>query len=151
MTPTRSARPAALLWGAAAVMVCGMLAASADDAGGAASVAASPEVISDFLIQNVCLDASRTVLEGVSPIDGDPRCATQRDLTPGEKLSYHKHDHPSPGDRAAVARGYQRRDSFPVETGPFGRVVEHSFDFGTDQGARLASSMAARAVGATST
>ena len=137
MTPTGSARPAALLWGAAAVMVCGMLAASADDAGGAASAAASPEVISDFLIQNVCLDASRTVLEGVSPIDGDPRCATQRDLTPGEKLSYHKHDHPSPGDRAAVARGYQRRDSFPVETGPFGRVVEHSFDFGTGAGRRF--------------
>src|ERR1700724_3715713 len=137
MTPTGSARPAALLWGAAAVMVCGMLAASADDAGGAASAAASPEVISDFLIQNVCLDASRTVLEGVSPTGGDPRCATQRDLTPGEKLSYHKHDHPSPGDRAAVARGYQRRDSFPVETGTFGRVVEHSFDFGAGEGRRF--------------
>src|ERR1700730_2305651 len=137
MTPTGSARPAALLWGAASVMVCGMLAASADDAGGAASAAASPEVISDFLIQNVCLDASRTVLEGVSPIGGDPRCATQRDLIPGEKLSYHKHDHPSPGDRAAVARGYQRRDSFPGETGPFGRVVEHSFDFGTGAGRRF--------------
>jgi hypothetical protein len=119
------------------VMFCGVLAASANDAGGAASVAASPEVISDFLIQNVCLDASSTVLEGVSPIDGDPRCAAQRDLAPGEKLPYHKHDHPSPSDRAAVARGYQRRDSFPVETGPFGRVVEHSFDFGDGAGRRF--------------
>src|ERR1700730_1984022 len=137
MTPTGSARPAALLWGAASVMVCGMLAASADDAGGAASAAASPEVISDFLIQNVCLDASRTVLEGVSPIDGDPRCAAQRDLAPGEKLSYHKHDHPSPGDRATVAHGYQRRDSFPVETASFGRVVEHSGDFGAGEGRRF--------------
>src|ERR1700738_2642575 len=105
MTPTGAARPAALLWGAAVVMVCGMLAASADDAGGTASAAASPEGISDFLIPKGCLGASRACLEGVSPIDGDPRCATQRDLTPGEKLSYHKHDHPSPGDRAAVARG----------------------------------------------
>src|ERR1700737_5320329 len=113
MTPTGSARPAALLWGAAAVMVFGMLAASADDAGGAASAEASPEVISDFLIQNVCLDASRTVLEGVSPIDGDPRCAAQRDLSPGEKLPYHKHDHPSPGDGAAVPPGYQGHDSYP--------------------------------------
>src|SRR5204862_7259746 len=119
---------------AAAVTVCGVLAALAHDAGGAASVAASPEVISDFLIQNVCLDASGKVLEGVSPIDGDRRCAAHRDLMPGEKLPYHKHDHPSPGQRAAAARGYQRSDSFPVETGPFSRVVEHSFDFGAGAG-----------------
>src|SRR6266446_536187 len=133
MTPTGAARSAALLWYAAAVTVCTALSASADDTGGAASA----EVISDFLIQNVCLDGSRTVLEGVSPIDGDPRCAAQRDLIPGEKLPYHKHDQPSPGDRATVARGYQRHDSFPVETGPFGRVVEHSFDFGAGAGRRF--------------
>jgi hypothetical protein len=130
MTLAGSFRPAALLWWAAVVTVCGMLTASANDA-------ASPEVISDFLIQNVCLDASRTVLEGVSPIDGDRRCAAQRDLMSGEKLPYHKHDHPSPADRAAVARGYQRRDSFPVETASFGRVVEHSFDFGGGAGRRF--------------
>ena len=133
MTPTGSAQVAALLWCAAAVTVCAALSALADDTAGAASA----EVISDFLIQNVCLDGSRTVLEGVSPIDGDSRCAAQRDLIPGEKLPYHKHDHPSSGDRATVARGYQRHDSFPVETGPFGRVVEHSFDFGAGPGRRF--------------
>ena len=137
MTPAGSGRSAALLWCAAAMTVCGVLAASANDAGDAASATASPEAITDFLIQNVCLDTSRTVLQGVSPIDADPRCAAQRDLAPGENLPYHKHDHPSPGDRAAVARGYQRRDSFPVETGPFGRVVEHSFDFGAGAGRRF--------------
>ena len=137
MTRKGSARPVALLWCAAAMTVCGVLAASANDAGDAASATASPEAITDFLIQNVCLDTSRTVLQGVSPIDADPRCAAQRDLAPGENLPYHKHDHPSPGDRAAVARGYQRRDSFPVETGPFGRVVEHSFDFGAGAGRRF--------------
>jgi len=135
MIPTGPARSAALLWCAAAVTVCA--AASASDTDSAALAVAAPEVISDFLIQNVCLDMAGTVLEAVSPIDGDPRCAAQRDLSPGEQLPYHKHDHPSPGDRAAVARGYQRRDSFPVETGPFGRVVEHSFDFGTGEGRRF--------------
>src|SRR6266404_6849770 len=135
MTPTSPARSAALLWCAAAVMVCA--AASAGDTDSAASAVAAPEVISDFLIQNVCLDMAGTALEAVSPIDGDPRCAAQRDLSPGEKLPYHKHDHPSPGDRAAVPRGYQRRDSYPVETASFGRVVEHSGDFGAGEGRRF--------------
>ena len=125
---------AALRWCFAAAIASSAPPAPANDA---AVPVASAEIVSDFLIQNVCLDASRTVLEGVSPIDGDRRCAAQRDLIPGEKLPYHKHDHPSPGDRAAVARGYQRRDSFPVETGPFGRVVEHSFDFGAGAGRRF--------------
>src|SRR6266404_492350 len=58
MTLTGPARPAALLWCAAAATVCGVSAASVNDAGDAASAAASPEVINDFLIQNVCLDAS---------------------------------------------------------------------------------------------
>jgi len=114
MTPTGPARSAALLWCAAAVTVCA--AAPAGDTDSAALAVAAPEVISDFLIQNVCLGTSGTALEAVSPIDGDPRCAAQRDLSPGEKLRYHKHDHPSPGDRAAVPHGYQRHDSYPVET-----------------------------------
>ena len=135
MTPTGPARSAALLWCAAAVTVCA--AASAGDTDSAASAVAAPEVISDFLIQNVCLDRSGTVLEAVSPIDGDPRCAARRDLSPGEKLPYHKHDHPSPGDRAAAPRGYQRHDSYPVETASFGRVVEHSGDFGAGEGRRF--------------
>ena len=109
MTPTGPARSAALLWCAAAVTVCAATSAGHTDS--AASAVAAPEVIGDFLIQNVCLDMAGTVLETVSPIDGDPRCAAQRDLIPGEKLPYHKHDHPSPGDRATVARGYQRHDN----------------------------------------
>jgi hypothetical protein len=136
MRSARSAGAGALLWCSAAVTICAP-SASADEPAGTAPPVAAPEVISDFLIQNVCLDMSGTVLEVVSPLDGDRRCAAQRDLAPGETLPYHKHDHPSPGDRAAVARGYQRRDSFPVETGPFGRVVEHSFDFGAGAGRRF--------------
>src|SRR5438105_643819 len=84
------------LWCAAVLTVCASFSALAGETGGAASAAASPEVISDFLIQNVCLDTLGKVLEGVGPIDGDRRCVAQRDLAPGEKLSYHKHDHPSP-------------------------------------------------------
>ena len=134
MTSARSAGAAALLWCSAAVTVCGAASASAGDP---APVVAAPEVIRDFLIQDVCLDASRWVLAAVSPIDGDGRCAAQRDLVPGENLPYHKHDHPSPGDRAAAPRGYQRHDSFPVETASFGKVVEHSFDFGAGEGRRF--------------
>jgi hypothetical protein len=94
----------------------------------------SADTVHDLMIQNVCIDRSGTVLEAVSPVDGDQRCVTQRDLMPGEKLPYHKHDHPAAADRARLPRGYQRRHSFPVETGQFGIVVEHSFDFGDGGG-----------------
>jgi hypothetical protein len=100
--------------------------AGAEELGSAATVR-------DFMIQDVCLDDARAVVDGVSPIDGDPRCVAQRDLMPGEKLSYHKHDHPAAAERAAP-RGYQRHDSFPVETAQFGLLIEHSFDFGFGEG-----------------
>jgi hypothetical protein len=99
-------------------------------ADGGGSWVGSAVIIHDLMIQNVCLDRSGAVLEGVSPVDGDRRCVTQRDLMPGEKLPYHKHDHPNMPGRAGSPQGYQRHDSFPVETGQFGIVVEHSFDFG---------------------
>ena len=95
------------------------------------------EVIRDFLIQNVCEDAAGDVLQGVDPADADSRCVTQRDLRPGEPLPYHKHDHPSPDQRMANAKGYQRHDSFPVETSKFGLAIEQSFDFGTGPGRRF--------------
>ena len=94
----------------------------------------SVETARDFMIQNVCLDGSQEVLEGVSRIDGDRRCVAQRDLMPGERLPYHKHDHPAAAGRAAVPRGYQRHDSVPIETAQFGTVFEHSFDFGVGEG-----------------
>jgi hypothetical protein len=117
---------AAALWLAAAV-------AAAQDA----SVIASEATLRDFMIQNVCLDAGGAVLPAASPIDGDRRCAAERDLRPGERLPYHKHDHPSRDQRAGTPSGYQRHDSFPVETAGFGTVVEHSFDFGAGEGRRF--------------
>jgi hypothetical protein len=106
-------------------------------AGADGSVAADPATLRDFMIQNVCLDTFGAVVLGVSPIDADPRCAGQRDLRPAERLPYHKHDHPGLADRTAAADGYQRHDSFPVETVGLGELVEHSFDFGAGEGRRF--------------
>jgi hypothetical protein len=103
----------------------------------AETVVATADTIRDFMIQNVCLDASGTALAGMAPIDGDPRCIAQRDLGAGERLPYHKHDHPSPDQRAGAPAGYQRHDSFPVETAGFATAVEHSFDFGAGEGRRF--------------
>lgn len=90
------------------------------------------------MIQNVCLDGAGSVMAGRSPIDDAAGCTVQRDLRPGEKLPYHKHDHASPDHRAnGVRQGYQRHDSYPVETAAFGTVVEHSFDFGAGIGQRF--------------
>lgn len=91
----------------------------------------------DFMIQNVCLDAAGAVRVGLSPADGNPACVAQRDLRPGERLPYQKHDHPSPHDRAVAPEGYQGHDSFPVETAAFGAVAEQSFDFGAGDGRRF--------------
>jgi len=121
---------------AAAVML-GASAGLAEEAAPALQSTASPELIRDFMIQDACLDASGSVLEGVSPIDGDRRCVGRRDLLPGQNLPYHKHDHPALQEKAGAPRGYQRHDSFPVETASFGLVVEHSFDFGVGEGRRF--------------
>jgi hypothetical protein len=101
------------------------------------AVVGTPETIRDFMIQNVCLDGGGAVVSGLAPISGDPRCVGQRDLRPGEPLPYHKHDHPSPGDGADASSGYQRHDSFPVDTAGLGVVIEHSFDFGFGEGRRF--------------
>ena len=93
--------------------------------------------VRDFMIQNVCLDRGGAVLSGIAPIDGDPACVAQRDLRPEEPLPYHKHDHVSPEQRTAAPSGYQRHDSFPVETADLGTVVEHSFDFGAGDDRRF--------------
>ncbi|GEM_PF-818768 len=106
--------------------------ANADEA-----IVATPEVVRDLMIQNVCLDRSEAVAIGASPLDASAACATQRDLRPGEALPYHKHDHPSPSDHAAAPQGYQRHDSIPVETAAFGTVIEHGFDFGAGDGRRF--------------
>src|SRR6202040_1655685 len=104
------ASPAAL--GLAAAL---LIAAPADATRSLArDIVATPAGIRDFMIQNVCLDALDAVLAGVSPADDNPGCIEQRDLRPGERLPYHKHDHPNQGDRAPL--GYQRHDSVPVET-----------------------------------
>src|SRR6266852_1046705 len=93
------------------------------------------------------LAAALLLATALSEIPGLSRAATAqtvvatpetiRDLLPGERLPYHKHDHPSPDQRDGAPSGYQRHDSFPVETVGFGTVVEHSFDFGADQGRRF--------------
>src|SRR5258707_7876020 len=107
--------------------------ASADVSGAwAADTVTTSATIRDSLIKTVCLDRRGVVLSGVSPADGNPGCVDQRDLRPGERLPYHKHDHPNQGDSALL--GYQRHDSFPVETASLGTVVEHSFDFGAGEG-----------------
>jgi hypothetical protein len=98
------------------------------------TITADEPTLRDFLIQNVCLDAAGAALAGISPLDGGRSCPAQRDLRPGELLPYHKHDHPSPDQRAGAPAGYQRHDSFPVETAGFGTVIEHSFDFGVGTG-----------------
>jgi len=114
------------LWSAAA--------ASAAALAGENATAGSSEAARDFMIQNVCITKSGALLEGTSPLDGDPRCLTQRDLRLGENLPYHKHDHPAAAHADGLPRGYQRHDSFPVATAQFGVVIEHSFDFGGGNG-----------------
>src|SRR5260370_15118602 len=124
------ARLAAL---AAALWAAGAVALTAQEG----VVVANEATLRDFMIQNVCLDAAGSVVAGIAPIDGDRRCVGQRDLRPGERLPYHKHDHSPPEDRIVAPNGYQRHDSFPVDTAPLATVVEHSFDFGAQQRRRF--------------
>lgn len=100
-------------------------------------MAADAATIRDFMTQNVCLDAAGAVLPGRNPLQAGPLCPKQRDLEPGERLPYHKHDHPSPDHAGNLPLGYQRHDSVPVATAGLGIVVEQSFDFGSSDGRRF--------------
>jgi len=62
----------------------------------------------DYFIQDVCLDKSGNVLMGVSPLDGNPACASHRDLLPGENLPYHK---------TGKSAGGAFQDNIPIDTG----------------------------------
>ena len=112
-------------WAASWLFAAGPVLAQQPDG----ALLATPALLQDLMIQDVCLDAGGKVVIGVAPLPGEPRCASRRDLRPGEPLPYHKHDHSPPEDRDAP-NGYQRHDSFPVETAALGVVVEHTFDFG---------------------
>src|SRR3954447_16227091 len=103
----------------AALVVSALPAATVAEEG---PITASTETVRDFMIQNICLDAAGSVEIGRSPLDGKAACPHQRDLLPGEKLPYHKHDHPAPAQLQADPEGYQRHDSFPVETQGLGTV-----------------------------
>ncbi len=96
----------------------------------------SVEALRDFLIQDVCVDGAGRILVGIAPLDATG-CPAHRDLRVGERLPYHKHDHPSPDQAAGAPLGYQRHDSVPVETAGLGIVVEHSFDFGVGENRRF--------------
>lgn len=77
----------------------------------------------DFLIANVCLDSKGRTLVGVSPIDGDPRCVSQRDLKVGEPLPYHTRQ---AGDDGDMTKG---SDSFPVNSSTLGLLAVHIYDY----------------------
>lgn len=110
---------------------------AAASSAGAEPTEADAATIRDFMIQNVCVDDTGAVLSGRSPLDPSPLCPKQRDLEPGDRLPYHKHDHPSPDHARNLPLGYQRHDSVPVATTGLGVVVEHSFDFGPSEGRRF--------------
>ena len=82
----------------------------------------------DYLVQSVCTGPGGRVLPGVSPLDG-AACPQFRKLRVGEALPYHKQDWAGTGDRAALPDGYQRSDSFPVQT-TMGLAVVQTYDFG---------------------
>jgi hypothetical protein len=102
---------------------------------GNARAQGSPEpsswsALRDFMVQDVCVDSSGKVLVGISPIDQFDRCKRRRDLSPSERLSYHKHDWPSAGHTKRQPTGYQRSDSFPFISKSLGFIVIQTLDFG---------------------
>lgn len=86
------------------------------------------QLVHDYMVQDVCVDAQSQVLPDVSPLS--PSCTAHRDLRVGEALPYHKHDWPGDVDAASAQQGYQRSDSFPAQLPNFGEVITQSFDFG---------------------
>lgn len=93
-----------------------------------ATGASGSETISDYMIQDVCVDDQDKPITAVSPLD--PKCSRHRDLRPGERLPYHRHDWPSFADKAKRPFGYQRGDSVPYETKRLGTITVTTWDLG---------------------
>jgi hypothetical protein len=89
----------------------------------ALDLAAPPQELADYLIQDVCARADGELL-AVDPYDGCPAGAARRDLRVGEPLPYHRHDQPDVNNPL----GFQRHDSFPRPGEGSLRHV-HPFDF----------------------
>ena len=85
---------------------------------------------SDYMIQDVCLDASSKIVLNVSPLQRSKDCLKSRNLNVNEQLTYHKHDWPNFGSEKAHPLGYQRSNSFPANSVVFGKVAVQTFDFG---------------------
>ena len=83
----------------------------------------------DFLVQDVCADATGRAVPGASPLDGAAACPRHRKLAIGERLPYHKHDWPGAADQVARPDGYQASDSIPIRTS-LGPAVLQTYDFG---------------------
>ena len=113
----RTARRAGLLAAGCAAGVAAAQAVCAEPAG--------TTLARDFMLENVCLDNAGHTLMGVSPIDGDPRCVRQRDLAPGERLTYHERE---------VSNPRRGSESFPVQTRQLGVVGVHLYDVGVMPG-----------------
>lgn len=85
--------------------------------------ASAESPISDYFTQNVCVDNTGKLLPN-DPYVGCPADSTERDLLPGDKLPYHKHDQPD----ANNPQGFQRQDSFVSKSSSTLRYVS-TFDF----------------------
>ena len=78
----------------------------------------------DWLLPDVCLDASGNVL-AKSPLD--PSCVSIRNVQYGEKLPYSKHDFATTvNNNPASDPGYQANDAYPTSSG----YIAHTFDYG---------------------
>jgi hypothetical protein len=92
----------------------------------AASATLPPEY--DWLLKNVCADASNT-LAAVDPYGGCPPGTTERDIQVGERLPYLNHDQPQPGR----PDGFQRRDNYPLLDKSGNPLAVGAMDFGYDR------------------
>lgn len=83
----------------------------------------------DFMVQDVCVDASDKIIYGmnVTPLSESASCPRRRNLSPGELLPYHKHDWPNENEKTR-AGGYQRSDSYASLMGS-SKVAVQTFEF----------------------
>jgi len=90
--------------------------------------ASASELIHDYMVQDVCVDSDDQAIPGLSPISAD--CIRHRDLKPGERLMYHRHDWPSYAHLGRHPQGYQRGDSVPYQTTRLGIISVTTWDLG---------------------
>lgn len=104
------------------------------------SASSSGDTIYDYMVMDVCVDASNRVIRGLTPADA--QCTRHRDIEPGEPVAYELHNFRPHARGCALLLGTIAKVNLPVDKAGVTRIVS---SYNHNLGAECADGVATRA------